>query len=50
MINKVLISILVFLVILSGALGAYSYTLSNQINALSEHLSVFQEKFVAFGA
>jgi len=48
MINKVLIGILVFLVILSGALGAYSYTLSNQINALSEHLAVFQDEFVAF--
>jgi len=48
MINKALIGILVFLVILSGALGAYSYTLSNQINALSEHLAVFQDEFVAF--
>ena len=48
MTNKILIGILVFLVILSGALGAYSYTLSKEINALSEQLTVFQGEFTTF--
>ena len=48
MTNKILIGILVFLVVLSGALGTYSYTLSQQINALSEQLAVFQDEFTTF--
>ena len=50
MINKVLIGILVFLVILSGALGAYSYLLTREIDTLGEQLTVFQDNFTAFEA
>ncbi|MFC1870358.1 S1C family serine protease [Chloroflexota bacterium] len=39
--NKVIIVILVFLVVLSGGLGYYSYTLNLQIDALSQQLTVF---------
>jgi len=44
MTNKVIIGILVFLVILSGALCAHAYTLSQQLNAMSKQLTVFQEE------
>jgi len=50
MTNKVLIGILVFLVILSGALGAYSYLLTREIDTLGEQLTVFQDNFTAFEA
>ena len=40
--NKVIIGILVFLVILSGGLGYYSYTICQQINYLGEQLTSFQ--------
>ena len=42
MTNKVIIGILVFLVILSGGLGYYAYTLNQQIYSLGEQLTVFQ--------
>lgn len=42
MVNKVIIGILVFLVILSGGLGYYAYTLNQQFNSLSEQLTAFQ--------
>jgi S1-C subfamily serine protease len=42
MTNKVIIGILVFLVMLSGGLGYYAYTLNQQIYWLSEQLTVFQ--------
>jgi len=48
MTNKVLIGILVFLVILSGALGTYSYLLTGEIETLGEQLTVFQDEFAAF--
>ena len=44
MINKVIIGILVFLMILSGGLCYYSYTLSEQVYSLSEQLTTFQEE------
>lgn len=45
--NKVIISILIFLAILSGGLGYYSYTLGQQINSLSEQLVLFQTEQTA---
>lgn len=42
MVNRVIIGILVFLVILSGGLGYYAYTLNQQFNSLSEQLTAFQ--------
>ncbi|MFQ6121705.1 MAG: trypsin-like peptidase domain-containing protein [Dehalococcoidales bacterium] len=48
MTNKVLIGILVFLIILSGALGTHSYLLSKEIDALSQQLTVFQDEFATF--
>lgn len=42
--NKVIIVILVFLVMLSGGFGYYSYTLSQQIDLLSGQLTVFQQQ------
>ena len=42
MTNKVIIGILIFLVILSGGLGYYAYTLNQQIYSLGEQLTVFQ--------
>ena len=48
MTNKVLIGVLVFLVILSGALGTNSYLLTKEIDALGEQLTVFQDKFSTF--
>lgn len=44
MTNKVVISILVFLLILSGGLCYYSYTLSQQIYSLGTQLTAFQEE------
>lgn len=44
MFNKVLIGILVFLVIVNGGVGAYSYSISQQIDTLSEQLASFQEE------
>ncbi|MFC2002767.1 trypsin-like peptidase domain-containing protein [Chloroflexota bacterium] len=44
MANKVIIGLLVFLVVLSGGLGAYSYTLTQQVEALSVQLGVFQQE------
>ena len=48
MTNKVLVGILVFLMVLSSALGFYSFTLSQQIDGLSEQLVVFQDEFTTF--
>lgn len=42
MANKVIIGILIFLVVLSGGLGTYSYLLSQQLEALSTQLGDFQ--------
>ncbi len=51
MASKVIIGILIFLVVLSGGLGAYSYLLSQQIEALSTQLGVFQlEQSARIGA
>lgn len=47
MVNKVVIGILVFLVVLTGVSGAYSYTLNQQINVLSGQLVMFQEEQAA---
>ena len=44
MFNKVIIGILVFLVILNGGVGAYSYRLNQQIDALSGQLVLFREE------
>ena len=51
MANKVIISILVFLAILSGGLGYHSYTLSQQIYSLNQRLMSFQiEQTAQIGA
>ncbi len=42
MANKVIIGLLIFLVVLSGGLGYYSYTLGQQISYLDETLTRFQ--------
>jgi len=42
MVNKVIIGILVLLVILTGGIGYYSYTLNLQIDDLGERLVVYQ--------
>ncbi len=47
MFNKVIAIVLIFLVILSGGLGYYSYTLSQQINSLNEQLIYFHERQAA---
>ncbi len=47
MANKVIIGILVFLVILSGSIGYYSYTLNLQLDSLSGQLSSFQAEQAA---
>jgi len=47
MVNKVIIGILVFLVVVSGGLGTYSYMLNRQINDLSEQLTSSQEEQAA---
>lgn len=43
MANKFIIGILVFLVVLSGGIYAYSYMLSQQINTLNNQLTTFQD-------
>jgi len=51
MANKVIIIILVFLVVISGGLGAYSYLLSQQIELISGQLTALQqEQSVRLGA
>ena len=47
MINKVIIGMLIFLLVLVGAIGTYSYNLSQEINALTQQLSVFQKEETA---
>jgi uncharacterized membrane protein len=37
--NKVIVAILIVLVIISGGLGYYSYTLNQQMYALSDSLN-----------
>ena len=44
MANKVIISILILLVVLSGGLGGYAYLLNEQVQALSGQLQVFQQE------
>ena len=44
MTNRVVIGILLLLVVFSGAFGYYSYTLTQQIDSLSEQLTIFQEE------
>ena len=44
MINKVVIGMLIFLLVLTGALCAYSYKLSREVSFLTEQLLSFQEK------
>ncbi|MFC2007269.1 trypsin-like peptidase domain-containing protein [Chloroflexota bacterium] len=41
--NKLIAGILIFLLIVAGGFGYYSYTLGQQINSLSEQLTTFQE-------
>ena len=51
MINKVIIGILIFLVVLMGSLGTFSYTLSQQVSGLSEQLASYQvEQATLIGA
>lgn len=47
MINKVIIGMLIFLLVIVGAIGTYSYNLSQEINALTQQLSVFQKEETA---
>jgi len=42
MVNKVIIGILVLLVLISGGIGYYSYTLNRQIDRLDEQLTSFE--------
>ena len=44
MINKVIIGILAFLLIISGGFGYYSYTLSQQINYLTNQVMAYQQE------
>ena len=44
MANKVIIGILVFLVLIMGGFGYYSYTLNQQVNYLSQQLTVYQRE------
>src|SRR3990170_1052510 len=44
MANKVTIGILILLVVLIGVLGAYSYTLNQQVNVIGRQLIAFQEE------
>jgi len=44
MINKVVIGMLIFLLVLTGALCTYSYKLSMEVSFLTEQLLSFQEK------
>ena len=47
MANKVIIGILIFLVVIGSGLGAYSYTLSQQIKALSVQMDGYQKEQIA---
>jgi S1-C subfamily serine protease len=47
MANKVIIGILVLLVVLTGGIGYYSYTLNQQIEDLGERLTSFQAEQVS---
>jgi S1-C subfamily serine protease len=47
MANKVIVGILIFLLILGGGLGAYSYTLKQQIEVISAQLEVYHKKQTA---
>ncbi len=47
MTNKIIIGILVFLVVLSGGLGYYAYTLGQQVYSLSDQLATFQTEQAA---
>jgi S1-C subfamily serine protease len=47
MFNKVIIGILIFLLLLSGALGAYTFHLTGEIGALGERLTVSQQQQAA---
>ena len=47
MINKVIIGMLSFLLVLTGALFVYSYNLNREISALTQQLSVFQREGTA---
>jgi chromosome segregation ATPase len=42
MVNKIIIGMLVLLLILMGGVGYYSYTLSQQVDDLSERLTTFE--------
>ena len=44
MANKVIIGILIFLVIISGGVGAYAYLLNQQVEALGVQLEGFQQE------
>ena len=46
MTNKLIIGILVLLLVLSSGLGVYAYRLNQQVNVLSEQLTVFQQEQV----
>jgi S1-C subfamily serine protease len=46
-INKVIIGMLIFFLVIVGAIGTYSYNLSQEINALTQQLSVFQKEETA---
>jgi len=46
-INRVIIGMLSFLLIVTGALCAYSYNLSKEINAMTQQLSVLEEEEAA---
>jgi S1-C subfamily serine protease len=47
MVNKVIIGILVLLVLFTGGIGYYSYTLNQQIDELSERLTAFDTEQAA---
>lgn len=47
MFNKLIIGILVFLLVLTGILGAYAFNLVGEIDALSQQLTVSQEQQAA---
>jgi len=44
MVNKILIGVVIFLIILTSGLGYFSYTLNTQLDRLDEWLAVFQEE------
>ncbi len=44
MINKLILGLLIFLVVLSGGIGAYSYTLNQEIKDLNQQLTASQEE------